>query len=75
LELLDAAESRLLGVADNVHDGDAIETDHLLKVDESLGVAVGVIERGRIVSAVRVGLEEAAPLASGVGVSGDMKED
>ena len=75
LKLLLAAEGGLLGVADDVDDGDAIETDHLLEVDEALAVPIGKVDRGRVVRPVRVGLEEAAPLAPGVGVRRHVQED
>lgn len=75
LELLVPTQRRLVRIADDVHDGDPIEANHLLKVDKALAVAVRVVERGREVGPVRVGLEERAPLAAGVGVRRDVEED
>lgn len=75
LQLLLPTQGSLLGVTDDIHDGDPIESNHLLEIDESLAVPIRVVEGRRVVRSVRVGLEEGTPFGAGVGVRRDVEED
>lgn len=54
LKLLVATESRFVRVTNNVHHGDSIKTNHLFEIDEAPRVAVGEVERRRVVGSVPV---------------------
>lgn len=69
LQLLIARKRGFFRIRNDVDDGDSVETDHLFEIDETFTVSVDVFERGRVVSAVRVGLEESSPFTADVRMS------
>lgn len=75
LQLFIPTQSRLGRVPHNVNDGNPVQANHLLKVDETATVAIDEIERGGVVRSVRVRFEEGAPLAPWVRVRRDVEED
>lgn len=61
LNLLHARQRRIMWVADDVDECNAVQTDHLLEVHVAVVVAVHVISADTEVRAVRVRLEDIAP--------------
>ena len=75
LNLLFPSDGRLISVAHDIDERDAIQVDHFLKVDEASIVPVDILNRNSEVCPITVGLHDDAPIRCRKLRCGDKHED